>query len=191
MLNHKGTQEIKTERLLLRKIRVEDYQDMHRYMIKEEVARYVTWNVHQSPAETKQLCEMWVNQYADGRKYHWAIVLENRVIGNLEIVQLIDTTAFIGWQIDSDYWNMGIMTESGIAVRDYMFGEIGIDKLNAAHIRQNIASGRVMQKIGMKQISAEEYYEKIEKEKHELEVNGMPVDFYSMTMEEWQCLNAK
>lgn len=191
MLNHKGTQEIRTERLLLRKIRAEDYHDMHQYMIKEEVAKYVTWNVHKSLAETKQLCAFWVSQYADNNKYHWAIVFENKVIGNLEIVQLIDTTAFIGWQIDSDYWNMGIMTESGTAVRNYMFSEIGIDKLNAAHIRQNVGSGRVMQKIGMKQISAEEYYEKIEEEKREIEVKGMPVDFYSITKEEWQCLNAK
>lgn len=190
MLNHKGTQKIRTSRLLLRKIRVEDYMDMYRYTSKEEVARYVTWTVHKSIEDTKAVCEMWVNQYKDN-KYHWAIVYDNRVIGNIEIGLIIGDTAFIGWQIDSEFWNQGIMTEAATAVRDYMFGEIGIGRLNAGFILKNIGSGRVMQKIGMKNISSNKYYEKLPKEEHKLEVNGMPVGFCSITKEEWQCLKAK
>lgn len=53
MLNHKGTQTIYTKRLVLRKIRKEDYTDMYRYTTKEEVAKYVTWSVHQSIDDTK------------------------------------------------------------------------------------------------------------------------------------------
>ena len=37
-MNHIGTQEIKTERLLLRKVRKSDYKDMYKFTAKEEVA---------------------------------------------------------------------------------------------------------------------------------------------------------
>lgn len=192
MLKHKGTQKIRTSRLLLRKISVEDYRDMYRYASKEEVAKYVSWTVHQSPDDTKALCQMWVEQYKSDDKYHWAIVFNNRVIGNIEIGKIVDKTAFVGWQIDSEFWNQGIMTEAAAAVRDYMFNEVGIDRLNAGYILENIGSGRVMQKIGMKAVSSNTYYEKIEdKSQHKLDIDGKPVGFYSISREEWKCLHTK
>lgn len=191
MLNHKGTQEIRTSRLLLRKIRIDDYMDMYLYTSKKEVAKYVTWNMHKNPDETKNICQIWVNQYENDYKYHWAIVFDNRVIGNIEIIKIIDTTAFIGWQLDSEYWNKGIMSEAAAAVRDYMFEKIKIERLNASFILENIGSGRVMQKIGMKKISSNKYYEELPKQEHRLEFDGMPIGFYSITKEEWQCLKVK
>ena len=54
-MNHIGTQEIKTERLLLRKVRKSDYKDMYKFTAKEEVARYVSWSPHKSIKKTKAL----------------------------------------------------------------------------------------------------------------------------------------
>lgn len=48
MLTHKGTKDIKTKRLLLREINPDDYKDMYSYVIKEEVAEYVSWTPHKS-----------------------------------------------------------------------------------------------------------------------------------------------
>ncbi len=189
MLNNKGTQEINTKRLLLRKIKKDDYTDMYRYTVKEDVARYVTWSPHKSIDDTKAICEMWANEYENGDKYHWAIVYDNRVIGNIEIIKIVNDCAYLGWQIDSDYWNMGIMTEAGLAVRDYMFLEIGIEKLCGSYIKENIGSGRVMEKIGMTEISAEEYYANLPEKEHELEVNGKSVGFRCITKEMWECLS--
>ena len=53
MLNHIGTKDIKTDRLLLRKIKKSDYKDIFKYTSKEEVAKYVSWNVHKSIDDTK------------------------------------------------------------------------------------------------------------------------------------------
>lgn len=165
---------------------------MYQYTSNEEVAKYVTWNAHKSPKDTKAICKIWVKEYTSNNKYHWAIVFENKVIGTIEILEIIDNTAFAGWVIDSTYWNMGIMTECASAVRDYMFGEIGIEKLNAAYVKENIGSGRVMQKIGMKQISPDKYYETIkDTNEHRLELKGKPIDFYSITLDEWKSIKAK
>ena len=40
--------ELETERLILRKIRMEDAPDMYAYGSNPEVTKYVTWNTHQS-----------------------------------------------------------------------------------------------------------------------------------------------
>lgn len=186
MLNHKGTQTIYTERLVLRKIREEDYMDMYRYTVKEEVARYVSWSVHKSIEDTMAICKMWADEYKNGDKYHWAIVYNNRVIGNIEIVKIIDATAMIGWQIDSEHWNKGIVTEAATAVRDYMFSQIGIEVLEAEYVEKNIGSGRVMQKIGMKEIPCKE--SKTYQVRGLTEVDGIPIICYKLTKEEWKKL---
>lgn len=183
-MNHKGTQPIRTERLFLREIKKSDWRDMTRYTMKEEVARYVSWTVHKSPDETKAVCKMWAGEYKNGDRYHWAIVYGGKVIGNIEIVKLIDATAILGWQIDSLYWNQGIMTEAATAVLDYMFSQIGIEAAEACHMSQNIGSGRVMRKIGMKEIPLiESLHYRL---KHETEIDGDPLVSYRVTREEWE-----
>ena len=95
---------------------------------------------------------MWANEYSNNDRYNWAIVYESTVIGSIDVVKIIDTTAMLGWQIDSTYWNKGIVTEAAIAIRDFLFNEIGIEAIEAKYVDKNIGSGRVMQKIGMTEI---------------------------------------
>lgn len=54
------------------------------------------------------------------------------------------------------------MTEAA-AVRDFLLNDIGFSALYASYITENTGSGRVMQNIGMKPITAEEYYKILEK----------------------------
>lgn len=184
-MNHIGTQEIKTERLLLRKIKESDCQDMYKFTVKEEVAKYVSWTPHKSIDETKALCKMWEEEYKKNNIYRWAIVYNDVVIGAIDVVKLVENSAFLGWMLDSTYWNQGIMTEAATAVKDYLFGKVQIENIYAAHITENIGSGRVMQKIGMEPVSCEKYCAACEKEpKHEL--NGLPLSFYKMNRTDWE-----
>ena len=179
-MNNIGTQEIKTARLLLRKIKEADCYDMYKFTTKEEVAKYVSWTPHKSIDETKALCKMWKEEYKKDHTYRWAIVYNDTVIGAIDVVKLVGNSAFLGWMLDSTYWNKGIMTEAATAVRDYLFEKVQVENIYAAHITENIGSGRVMQKIGMKPVSCEEYCTACEKEqKHEL--NGLPLSFYKVS----------
>lgn len=183
-MNDSGTLEMKTKRLLLRAIRESDYRDMYEYTIKEEVAKYVSWSPHKSVEETKALCKMWVEEYKKGARYNWAIVFNGKVIGNIDVGKIVDKNAFLGWQIDSDYWNKGIVTEAAAAVRDFLFQKVGVDAIFASYIAENIGSGRVMQKIGMKEITHNEYCAAL-KQECEKAIEGLPVSFYRLTKEEW------
>ena len=178
-MNNIGTQEIKTERLLLRKIKEFDCYDMYKFTVKEEVAKYVSWTVHKSIDETKALCKMWEEEYKKDHTYRWAVVYHDTVIGAIDVVKLINDSAFLGWMLDSTYWNQGIMTEAASAVRDYLFEKVQVENIYASHITENIGSGRVMQKIGMQPVSCEEYCTVCEKES-KCELNGLTLSFYKM-----------
>lgn len=184
MLNHKGTQTIKTERLTLRRIQENDYKDMYKYTVKEEVAKYVSWTPHESIEDTKAICKMWASEYSNNDRYNWAIVYKNTVIGSIDVVKIIETTAMLGWQIDSTYWNRGIVTEAAIAVRDYLFNEIGIETIEAEYVDKNIGSGRVMQKIGMTQIPLKDSLSY--SVRRIAEVDGMPIICYKLTKKDWK-----
>ncbi len=58
-------------------------------------------------------------------------------------------TAIIGYVLSHKYWNNGISTESLSAVITKLFDD-GIEIIKAEHHIDNIASGRVMEKCGMK-----------------------------------------
>lgn len=44
---------LETERLILRKVRSEDIEDLRDYGSNEEVSKYVTWQTHQTLADTR------------------------------------------------------------------------------------------------------------------------------------------
>lgn len=176
MHKNRGTQVIKTERLVLRPIRESDYNDVFEFASKEEVAKYVSWNTHKSKEDSKALCKMWASQYENGERYHWAITMGGKMIGNIEVVKIVSDCTYLGWQVGSALWNKGIMTEAASAVRDFLFNEVGFSALYATYITENIGSGRVMQKIGMKPITAEEYYINLEEE-IKTEIDGKPLSF--------------
>ena len=95
-----------------------------------------------------------IEAFRQTRKYILAIVLKEsgEVIGN--ILQCNGTNRYmntveVGYAIGKKYWNKGYMSEALKAMIDLLF-ESGVHKVNACHIPENIASGRVMEKCGMK-----------------------------------------
>ena len=65
--------------------------------------------------------------------------------------------AAIGYIIHQKYWNQGLTTEANRAVIKLAFEEIGMNKLTALHDRANPASGKVMEKSGMRFSHVEPY----------------------------------
>ncbi len=58
--------------------------------------------------------------------------------------------AELGYWIGKFYWNRGFATEAAQAVLEYAFNELGLARVYASHFKRNPASGRVMQKAGMR-----------------------------------------
>ena len=152
MITHKGTQTIPTERLILRRFTVDDAQAMFENWANDErVTRFLTWCPHESPEATRQLLELWCAAYENPDTYNWVIEYECIPIGSISVVRLNEECEYaeLGYCMGYAYWNKGFMSEAAKAVIDYLFAEIGVNRVGISHAVKNPASGRVAQKCGL------------------------------------------
>jgi [ribosomal protein S5]-alanine N-acetyltransferase len=56
----------------------------------------------------------------------------------------------MGYWIGVPYWGRGYCTEAAGALLAHAFGPLGLHRVHATHLTRNPASGRVMQKLGMR-----------------------------------------
>lgn len=56
----------------------------------------------------------------------------------------------IGYALESKYWNRGYMTEALSKVIEFFFKEVDVNRIESQHDPNNTASGKVMQKCGIK-----------------------------------------
>ena len=151
-----GTKTIVTNNLILRKIKVSDYELAYKNWTSDSlVTRYVTWDYHQSIEDTKNYFQYKENRYLnDNYCYDWIIILKesNEPIGEIETVRVStrDQSVEIGYCLGSKFWNRGYGSEALKAVINYLFLEAEVDKIIACHISTNPTSGKVMKKCGMK-----------------------------------------
>lgn len=147
-----GTHRIETERLVLRRFRMTDAQDMFDTWTSDaETARFMRWTRHEDVSETRATVSYWVRSYRLGC-YEWAITLKDgTLIGSIGIMDISEgeRSGELGYCIARPYWNRGYGTEALGAVIDYMFDRVGLNRLEAYHAVGNPASGRIMEKCGM------------------------------------------
>ncbi|MDE6029391.1 MAG: GNAT family N-acetyltransferase [Clostridiales bacterium] len=153
-MEHKGTQTIETERLILRRFELSDAQNMFdNYCGKEKVTEFLIWDAHKTIEDTKSyLAGVVLPEYDRNDKYRWAIVWKenNQVIGCIDVVDSNERkrSAELGWVLSDEYWGIGVMPEAAKSVLKYLFA-VGYERIQATHHVQNKKSGRVMEKIGM------------------------------------------
>ena len=153
-MNHKGTVTIETERLILRPFTMADAEPMYRNWASDpEVTKFLTWPTHSSIQVSEKVLESWCILNEDPENYQWAIVLKeiNEPIGSIAVVKLRNDigSADIGYCIGRNWWGQEIMPEALKAIIDFLFGEVGANRIAATHDVNNPNSGRVMQKAGM------------------------------------------
>ncbi len=155
MLTHKGTQAIETPRLILRRAQMEDAQPMFgNWASDPEVTKFLTWPAHSNIDITKMVLQSWLDAYEKDDYYQWIIVLKeiDQPIGSISAVRQNESigSAEIGYCIGHRWWHKGIMTEALKAVMDFLFLEVGMNRIEARHDPNNPHSGGVMKKCGMK-----------------------------------------
>ena len=119
-----------------------------------EVTKFLTWPTYQSIDNAYFILDMWSKAYEKTDFYQWMIVLKerNEPIGSISVVHLRNdiAQAEIGYCIGRRWWHRGIVTEALAAVIEYLFTEVGMNRVAARHDPNNPHSGGVMRKCGMK-----------------------------------------
>ena len=59
-------------------------------------------------------------------------------------------SAELGYWVGMPYWSRGYATEAARAVIAYAFGALDVERVHANHLLRNPASGRVLEKAGMR-----------------------------------------
>ena len=149
-----NTKTLETERLILRKFTILDAEDMYNnWATDTNTNKYLSWSLHNDISETREVITDWINRYKNGF-YNWVVEVKDthEIIGNIceEGVSEKHKTISIGYCYGSKYWNNGYATEALRRVIEYLLTEKEFYLVSANHRSSNPASGRVMQKAGMK-----------------------------------------
>jgi len=80
----------------------------------------------------------------------------------------------VGWRLHPDWWGRGLATEGGEASLRHGFEEVGLDRVISIFMPENVASGRVMDRLGMQPWL------------HTSDGEGRPIDIQEITAEQWR-----
>ncbi len=148
--------ELETERLHLRPLALSDADRLSALHRDPEMQRYFGDGHPYDRDESRTWLEWHVGLWeVEGYSFFAAELLaDHRFAGWVGLNRIADDPDLngqteIGWFIDRALWRQGLATEGARAALDFGFGSLGLDRIIARYQTDNIASGRVMQKIGM------------------------------------------
>ena len=147
---------LETDRLILRTWELKDLDDFFEYASVEGVGEKAGWEHHKSKDKSLEILKMFIDE-----KKVFAIVLKEnqKAIGSIGIEELSEELdkdldnllgRELGYVLNKDYWNKGIMKEAVSKVVDYCFNTLKLNFLMASYFNYNIASKRVLENLNFK-----------------------------------------
>jgi [ribosomal protein S5]-alanine N-acetyltransferase len=149
-----------TERLILRKISLDDALDFMSYYSNPQVVKYLDWNGPSSIEIAKEVINSWNDSYEKRTIIPWGITLKsnNKLIGTIPYLPIRGTfdgipllPTAVGFELSYEYWNTGIMTEALQAVISFGFDKLGSHRIQAEVFPENIASLHLLKKVGFQE----------------------------------------
>jgi RimJ/RimL family protein N-acetyltransferase len=147
---------IETRRLLLRDVLRADAEGFHAYRRREAYWQHVPME----PPTRKQIDEfleqcLREQEESPRSSYCLAATLKdtNEIVGEalLRIRSARHCQGEMGWAVAEFHQGKGLATEIGLALLRFGFDEIGLHRIFARTRCENLASRRVMAKIGMRE----------------------------------------
>ena len=153
---------LETERLVLREITSNDYEDLCRMNGDHEVMKYVGDGSVRTREMMVHEMEMLMSHYLRHPGLGiWAVERKEprEFLGAAGLVYYDNTPEIeVGYRFLKENWNNGYATEAAAALVRYGFETLGLEKIvSSAHV-DNRASIRVMEKIGMKYVGNRFHY---------------------------------
>lgn len=146
---------IKSERLVLKPHGIDYLDSTHIYSSDLSNTLYMIHLPNQNKEETRDFLENvskeWEKEVPDF--YEFAILLGDVHIGSVCLyLDESHETGELGWILNKHYWHHGYAFEAAAAMKTFAIS-IGLKRLIAHCDDQNVASYKVMEKLGMKLVS--------------------------------------
>lgn len=145
------TFQIPTPRLTLRPLGTEFLESAHQYSSDAENTKYMMFLPNESIDETRAFLLACESEWAKPEPafYEFAILTDGVHIGAVSIYPNEQKDAAeLGWILNPSYHNRGYATEAARAVMDFAKAELNIHRFVAHCDTENIASRKVMEKLG-------------------------------------------
>ena len=166
-----------TARLCLRPFHPADAPRVHQLVSLREIAEGCVLIPHPYPAG---LAARWIASHEGWWQQQQAVIYaiclsdQQTVIGSLNLMLrevrqdngTVQMVGDLGYWLAPEEWGRGYMSEAVAALLDLAFYELGVDQVEAQHLRENPASGRIMLKNGLQPITERISYEPDQRPHH-------------------------
>lgn len=142
-----------TERLDLIEIKQRHLNDLFKIFGNPAVTSFYNVTTLEKEAEAQQFINHFRNRFNEGAAIRWGLALKgcNTIIGTLGYNNFTKHhRANIGYDLLPEFWNNGYITEALKAVLRFGFDQLYINRIEAEVMQGNVASERVLEKLGFK-----------------------------------------
>ena len=179
MRQHQSVTDLLTERLRLRTWRPEDADALANLFAEPKVWWFPLkrgFTREESEAFLQRRLAEWETQGWG----LWAVEHDGALIGytgfaSPTFLPEVMPSPEIGWRLHPDYWKRGLATEAAKATLRHGFTALSFTEVVSIYEPENVASGRVMERIGMVRDRDTSHPEL-----------GLPLRVYRLTAEQWR-----
>ncbi len=141
-----------TDRLVLRKTKIEDAEEVFIMRSDPELLRYVDRDPAKTIDEARSFIQLITDNLDNNVGVSWAMTLKDndKMIGSIAIwrIDKENHRGEIGYVLLTEYQGKGLMLEAIQAVADYGFKEMKLHSLEANINPDNLASQHVLERAG-------------------------------------------
>jgi RimJ/RimL family protein N-acetyltransferase len=152
---------ITTARLILRPLTGEDLEPLHHIMSEKDVLRYFPNPDRPSLDRIQGIITRQLKHWEEHGYGWWALELrsKNGLIGwsGLQFLPETEETE-VAYLLGKAFWGRGLATEAAQAGLRYGFENVGLESIVGIVHPENIASQRVIEKLGMSFVDQARYF---------------------------------
>jgi len=142
------------QRVTLRPITADDFEDIHAYMGRDDVASYLledAYSIEESRSSQTHYTTL-VRFAGDGDLILLAMEHQGTVIGHLDFTaaSMLDGSVEIGWRMHPDHHGKGLAAEAASLLLDLAFATIGARRAVAHLDPRNTSSAKLCERLGMR-----------------------------------------
>jgi RimJ/RimL family protein N-acetyltransferase len=146
---------LQTDRLNFRLVSSDDLSNIHKLHSLPETDEFNTLGIPKSIQETEKIIIDWLLEQKSMPQTSYIFCLDladtKQFIGliALNIGKANYKTAEVWYKIDLKYWRQGYTTEALTKLLDFSFNDLKLHRIEAGCAVENIASIKVLEKVGM------------------------------------------
>lgn len=155
---------IETERLIFRKFTDDDLPKLIEQRSDPDVAKYLGGTRLQNPDSLATRIKFYMSCYDKFGFGTCAMIWKEtgEMIGSAGLQPLEDTGEIeVGYSMIKAFWGHGIGTEAAKGWIEYGFNQAGLERIVAVAVEENVASRRIMEKLGMRYEKTEIHYDEM------------------------------